>query len=216
MPIVQYPANTQGNYGNERLQASGSPFLDTPGQAPTALNAEATIHLQRFIFKEIMGTDPEPYFASLKLSMFNGSPDVSNDDIYQWIEKPSQRYAPTADDGATAAGGLLMAAQAGVVGDFVQGNIPVNDSDYAIFPTDNDVMFLGGGFGTVISKTPRAGLTSAFVTVQSLVSAGLPQVNQGDRLPLMGELRADEMERIANVQRIVRFMNLSLLSVQRT
>lgn len=202
MPVQTYAYNTVGGlpWGNERLQAYGSPFLETPGQAPTALNAEATIHLQRFIFREIMGTDPEPYFAALKLFMFNDRPDTADDDIYTWIEKPSQRYAPTASNGVAAPGVQLQAAVPGVVGDYVEYNIPVASSDIQYLPIDNDIMFKGGAFGTIVAH--NTGTSPMTVTVRSHVSAGLPEVLQGDRLPLMGEIRADGMERIANVQRM--------------
>ena len=205
MPIVIYPSNTVGGlpYGNERLHAYGDPFMTTPGQAPTALDPQYTTHLARFIFKEIIGTDPEPYFAALKMFMFNGKPDISNSSIYTWIEKPSQRYAPTALV-TTSAGSPIASAtqQNGVTGGYVEYSIPVSDQDYAVTPTDNDIMFRGNAFGTIIGKTPSSGGNPATLQVRSLVSAGLPAVLQGDRLPLMGEIRADSMDRIANVQRM--------------
>lgn len=205
MPIVQYPSNSIGGapFGNESQHAYGSPFMTTPGQAPTALDPQFTVHLARFIFKEIVGTDPEPYFAALKMFMFNGTPDVSNSSVFTWIEKPSQRYAPTALV-TTVVGAAIATAtlQVGVTGGYVEYTIPLSDADYAITPTDNDIMFPGNAFGTIVGKTPASGPTPAFITVRSLVSAGLPAVLQGDRLPLMGEIRADGMERIANVQRM--------------
>lgn len=198
MPLRIYkPSNVGGlpaEFGNERsTHGFGSPFLENAGQAPTALGAEATVHLQRFIFNEIVGTDPEPYFASLKLFMFNGTPATSNSSVYTWLEKPSQRYAPTAQSVASA----VTASSGG----YSEYNIDVSDEDYAVIPLDNDIMFPGGLCGTIVAKTPAAPPTSAYITVRTHVSGTIPDVTVGMRLPLMGEIRADGMERIANVQR---------------
>lgn len=200
MPVTQYGYAVNGGYSNEIQNAPGAPFITNAGQAPTALGAAATPHLERFIFNKIMGTDPEPYFASLRLFMFGQTPVEVPLDQYEWSEKPSQRYALNANNGtADPVGTQIVAAIGGATGAYQQYNIPIPDSDLPFVALNNDIMFGNQGYGTIIAKTPG---TPSTITVQSLVSAGLPAVLQGDRLPMMGEIRADGMETIVNVQRM--------------
>lgn len=199
MPVTQYAYNVNGGYSNEIQNAPGAPFVTIPGQAPTALGAVVTPHLERYIFNKIMGTEPEPYFASLRLFMFGQTPVEVPLDQYTWSEKPSQRYALNADDGASPVGTEIVAAIPGVSGAYQTYDIPIPDADLPYVALNNDIMFRNQGYGTIIAKTTGSPST---ITVRSLVSAGLPAVLQGDRLPLMGEIRADGMENIVNVQRI--------------
>lgn len=191
-----YPGSGKPN-GAERSNAPGTlaPLL-----APTALDAEVTALLEQSIYNMIFGTTPEPYFASLRLLMFDKAPAFHASDEYSWYEMPDQRVPIVVDNGVAAPGTILTPAQAAAVGNgFVTANIPIPDSLIAAVGVNVRLHFrVANGWATVLGVTPG---TPSTVQIQSLAGVGLPAIVQGDIITVGGEVRADNEDRIVNTSR---------------
>lgn len=182
MPITYQTPGSVTPYGNERTNPEGSPY---PSAAPTAMGAYTTSDLERAIFEQIFDTKPSNYFDSLKLMVFNKRPVQVPDDVYSWKESPMQRMYVLVDDGASAAGTQLSAAQNAAAGTNLTATVPVGAAQLERIPLNHTLMFAGGVQATVYAK----GATT--ITIKSLTGEGLPAIIQGARLPLMGESVAD-------------------------
>lgn len=179
-------------FGNERRNAQGSPYLTL---SPTALAATSTSDLNRAIFNKIFDTKSDLYFDSLKI-LLSKTPIQVTDDVFSWDEQPEQRVGITVDNGAAAPGTELVAAQAAVPGGYVTATFTVSAATMATL-----------GINYVLAKSATehavvtARLSATTVTITSLVSEGLPAIVQGDTWATLGESVGDELVGWKNVQR---------------
>jgi hypothetical protein len=194
---ITYLAEGGRPNGNERSNAPGSL---APSLAPTAMDAQVTHLLSRAIMKIIFDTVPQSKYASMQLLLMDQEPIMHPSDEFTWDEMPDQRTAITVDDGASAAGATLTAAQAAAVGNgFVTANVPVTNAVFETVGLNVRLHFITQGFwASVVGKTSGAPST---LQIQSLAGVGLPAIIQGQVITPGAEVRADGERRIVNSSR---------------
>ena len=194
MPEIFLKTNAVGGapFGNERTNAEGSPYLT---ESPTAMGAFSTSDLERVIFDTIFNTKDETAYDALKLMVFSKTPVSVDDDVFTWKENGMQRVAILIDDGASSAGAVLTAAQAGTAGGYKTATMPVTAAQMGRIGINQTLMFSATLQATVFAKN------TTDITIKSLVSEGLPAIIQGARIPMMGETVGDNSVGLKNVER---------------
>lgn len=195
MPINYFPEGGRPN-GAERLNAPGTLY---PSVAPTAADVRITSLLEEQIYNKIFNTVPKTYSAALEVLMFDQAPEWNlGTDEASWYEMPDNRMPITVDDGASADGAELTAAQTPAAGAFATANIPVSAADFARVGFNRRLHFRSGGWATIVGKTAGSPNT---VQVSSLSGLTLPAIVQGDVITVGAEVRADGERRIVNSMR---------------
>lgn len=203
MPIAIYqPGQVNGNpFGNERINAQGSPYLTL---SPTELAALSTSDLNRAIFNKIFDTKSQLYFDSLRL-LLQKTPIQVSDDVFSWDEQPEQRVGVVVDDGLTAVGTQITAAVGAAPGAYVNQSIRVSAATAATIGINHVLAFSPTEHVVVTSRpVPSTGPTTAGIwmfTVTSLVGEGIPAVVAGATLATLGESVGDEQVGWRNVER---------------
>jgi len=193
MPETRFP---EGGKPDELVRVHPHGAL-MPLLMPGDTNPELTRHLETQIRRRIFDTRPTHYGKAIEFLLVSKTPTLFAGAEASWSEMPDQRIPIVVDDGASAAGAVLTAAQAPNPGGFRTATIPTTTDILQSVGLNVQLHFRAGGWGFVIAKDDNLNT----ITIRSGASEGLPAIVQGDVITIGAEHRADGERRIVNNSR---------------